>query len=130
MTLVDALGSARAHEDVLVVVGHADHLMGNDLADGEDQIKAALHQQPIDLGRPAIVDFPFAQFANHVARDFAQGDQIVAPIVHADHGRRQAAKHAFDLCFRHGGVRAQGGQDVGERSAIVIPGHFRESSGL
>ncbi|MCH7918575.1 MAG: M20/M25/M40 family metallo-hydrolase [Planctomycetes bacterium] len=95
---------------------------------GEDA--AALDQQPIDLGRPAIVDFPFAQFANHVARDFAQGDQIVAPIVHADHGRRQAAKHAFDLCFRHGGVRAQGGQDVGERSAIVIPGHFRESSGL
>ena len=38
---VDALSASRADQDVLVVVGHADDFMGNDLADGEDQVEAA-----------------------------------------------------------------------------------------
>ena len=37
---VDALASAGSDQDVLVVVGHADHFMRHDLSDGEHEIEA------------------------------------------------------------------------------------------
>ena len=42
MAAVDAFAAAGPDQDVLVVVGHADDFVGHDLADGEDQIEAAL----------------------------------------------------------------------------------------
>ena len=41
---VDALAAAGADQDVLVVVGHADHFMRHDLADGENEIEAAVRR--------------------------------------------------------------------------------------
>ena len=42
---VDADGAAGADEDVLVAVGHADDLVRNDLADGEDEVVAAFSKR-------------------------------------------------------------------------------------
>lgn len=59
MTAIDPLPAAGADKDILVVIGHPDHLMGHHLADGEDEIRTVFNQQFIHLGRPGIVDPAF-----------------------------------------------------------------------
>ncbi len=56
---IDALAAAGANEDVLVVVGHADHFVRHNLADGEHQIEAAVRDQPVYLRRPGVVELAF-----------------------------------------------------------------------
>ena len=41
MAAIDAVRASRADQDVLGVVGHADHFMRHDLADGEHKIMTA-----------------------------------------------------------------------------------------
>ncbi len=59
MAFVDPFGTPCAHEDILVVVGHSHHFMGDHLSDREDQVKASFSEQFVDLCRPGIVDGTF-----------------------------------------------------------------------
>src|SRR5215472_11007907 len=49
---VDAFAAAGADEDVLVVVGHADDFVRDDLADGEYEIPLTVDDVLVDLGGP------------------------------------------------------------------------------
>ena len=49
---MDADRAAGSNKDVLVVVGHAHHLVRHHLADGEDEIVAAIAEQLVDLCGP------------------------------------------------------------------------------
>ena len=46
--------AADPHEQVLCVVGHADHLVRHDLPDGQDQIVARVHDAAVDLAGDRI----------------------------------------------------------------------------
>src|ERR1700677_4110804 len=55
MAAVYAFSASRAHEDGLVVIRHADNFMRHDLADGEDEVEAAMRNEPVYLRRPRVV---------------------------------------------------------------------------
>ena len=93
MAPVDALAASRAHENILCVVGHAHHFMGHDLADGENEIEAAMHNEPVHLCRPRVVELAFRLLADEVGRDLAQGLDVRTPVMHAEKLRRHSAKH-------------------------------------
>ena len=118
---VDALAAACADQDVLGVVGHADHFVGHDLADGEDEIESAARDEPIDLRGPRIVELAFGLFADELGRDFAEGFDVGAPVVDAEEIVRHGAEHARELVRAHGRMRAQRGQNRLEPVAVVLP---------
>ena len=97
MAAVDALAASRAHQDVLVVVGHADHFVGHDLADGEDQVEAALRDEPVDLRRPRIIQLAFRLLADELGRNLAQRLDVGAPVMDAEEILRHVAEHVRDL---------------------------------
>ena len=126
---IDALAAARADQNVLVVVGHADHFMGHDLADGKNQIEAALRDQPVDLRRPGIIQLAFRLLANELGGNLAQGLDVGAPVMNAEEILRHIAEHVRDLVRAHGGVRAQRGQNGLEPVAVVLPRIARQLAG-
>ena len=73
MTLVNALGTPGAHENILGVIGHADHLVGHHLPRGEDQIESPVGEQPIHLGRPVVSDFPPGNLIEKIPGHHPQG---------------------------------------------------------
>ena len=122
VALVDAPRPAAADEEVLVVVGHAHHLVRHDLADREHQVVAAFPDQPIELGRPGAGPEALGRLANEIGRDLADGDHVVSPVVLADQAAGQAGEHPLDLPIGHGGVRAQGRHDVAQPIAEIVVG--------
>ena len=94
---MDADGAAGADEDVLVVVGHADDFVRDDLADGEDEVVAAVAEELVDLGGPGVVELALADLVHEAAGDFAEGDDVVAPVVDAEEAARSRAEHGGDL---------------------------------
>ncbi len=56
MRAVDAHDAAGADENILVVVGHADHLVRHHLADGEDEVVAAVAHELVHLRGPLVVE--------------------------------------------------------------------------
>ena len=87
------MDAAGADEDVLVVVGHTDDFVRDDLADGENQVVAAIAQQLVDLRGPGVIELAFADFVDEAAGNFAQGDDVVAPVVDAEQIARSGAEH-------------------------------------
>ncbi len=106
VTAVDADRAAGADEDVLVVVGHTDDFVGNDLAYREDEVVTAVAQELIYLCWPGVVEFALADLVHELAGDFAQGDDVVAPVVRAKEGAWSCAEHGGDLFVGHGLVSA------------------------
>ena len=129
MALVDARHPARADENVLVVVGHADDFVGHDLADREDQVVSAFPHQAVELGRPRLAVNAFGRFGDELGRDLADGDDVAPPIVDADQPLRQRGKHAVQLPVGHGVVRAQGRHHVGQPIAEILVGHAGQRPG-
>ena len=123
-------GATGADEDVLVVVGHADDLVGNDLADGEDEVVAAVAEELVDLCGPGVVDLSFGDLVEEGARNLAQGDDIVAPVVDAEEISRRLAVHGRDLGIGHALVGSERRKDVGQAVAVVLPGELGENAGL
>src|SRR5712692_158344 len=107
MAPVDTVGSAGANKNILVIIRHSDHFMGNNLSDGEHQIESAFDQHPVDLNRPGIVELAFRLFVHILGRHFPQCDSILSPVVCVKQIERYAAKHLGDLARRHGSVRAK-----------------------
>ena len=98
---IDAFAAARADQNVLGVVGHADHFMRHDLADGENQIEAAARDEAIDLRGPRVVQLAFGLSRMNSAGNFAEGFDIGAPVVHAEEIVRHVAEHARELIGPH-----------------------------
>ncbi len=119
---VNADGATGADEDVLVVVRHANDFMRNDLSDRKNQVVATVAEELVDLGRPGEVEFAFADFVDEAAGDFAEGDDVVAPVVDAEERAWGGSVHGRYLFVCHGLVSAEGGEDIGEAVAVVLPG--------
>src|SRR5258708_28275884 len=97
MAAVDALAASGPHEDVLVVIRHADDFMGHDLADGEDKIEASLSDEPVHLRRPWIIQLAFRLFADKFRGHLAESLHIGSPVMHAKKLVRHGAEHSLDL---------------------------------
>jgi hypothetical protein len=78
---VDAIGTARTYEDVLRIVGHADHFMQHDLADGEHEIMTAARDEAIGLRGPWLMQLALGNLFNELAGYFAEGFDIGAPVM-------------------------------------------------
>ena len=81
VALVDHSAAAQAHEQVLGVVGHAHHLVGDHLAHGEDQVEAAVHQQVVDLHLDVRDIQALADVGHHVLGNLAQDGGVGLPVV-------------------------------------------------
>src|SRR5207253_6062720 len=97
MAAVYALAASGAHQNVLVVVRHADDFMRHDLTDRENQIESALSDQPIYLGWPRIVQFAFRLLMDELRRDLAESLNVGSPVMHSEKLCRHGAKHSRDL---------------------------------
>src|ERR1700722_4038223 len=97
MAAVYALPATRAHENILVVIGHAYHFMGHDLADGDNEIEAAACNEPVHLRRPGIAQLAFGLLKDELGRDFAQGLDVCTPVMHAEKLCGHGAKHSREL---------------------------------
>src|SRR5579863_10449661 len=129
MAPVYALTASRAHENVLCVVGHAYHFMGHDLADGENEIEVAMHNEPVYLCRPRIVQLAFRLLADELGRDLAKGLDVRTPIMHAEKLCRHGAKNSCELLRFHRSMRAEGRQDRLEPVAEIFPGEACQVAG-
>ena len=118
-----------AHQDVLVVVGHADDFMRHDLADGKNQVEAALRNEPVDLRRPRIVELAFRLFADELWRNLAERLHIGAPVMDTEQIPRYIAEHVGDLVRPHGCVCAQRGKNRFEPVAVILPRIARQLAG-
>ncbi len=103
--------------------------MGHDLADGKDQIEAALGEQPVDLRGPGIVQLALELLVNELRRNLADRFHIGSPVVNAEEILRHIAEHMGDLVRPHGSVRAQGGKNRLEPVAIILPGVAGQRTG-
>src|SRR6202041_2558760 len=108
----------------------SDDFVWDDLTDGEDEVVAAVAEEFVDLRGPCVVEFAFTDLVDEAAGDFAQGDDVVAPVVDAEESARRGAEHGRYLLICHGFVGAEGGKDVREAIAVVLPGEFGESAAL
>ena len=66
--------AAGSDEQILVVVGHADHFMGHHLADRENQIVSAFPHQPVELRGPRFAVDALGGFGHDVGGNFADRD--------------------------------------------------------
>jgi hypothetical protein len=126
VALVDHVAAAHADKQVLRMVRHADDLVRHDLADGEDQIIAGVHDAAIDLDRNGIAPEPLGDLAQIAARDLAQLFNVGAPVMNEKPTVRNVAEHCGGLLLRYGGVGAERGENVhraaafGERMVIDV----------
>ena len=130
VAFVDALGATGPYKDVFVVVGHANYFVGHYLTNAQDEVVLTFHQHLIHLGGPVVGDAAVGNFSDVVAGNYAQGNYIVAPVVHPKQIVRHLRKHIADFFRRHGHMRPQCRQNIGELVAVVFPGMGSYFSGL
>lgn len=129
VAFVDAFHAAGSDEDVLVVVGHADDLVGDDLADGEDEVVAAFPDELVHLGGPGVGVDAVGDVGDKLGGDGADGDDVVAPAMGTDEAVREAGEHFVQLFGGHGDMGAEGGHDIDEGIAVVVVGHAGQRTG-
>ena len=113
VALVDHAAAAQAHEQVLGVVGHAHHLVGDHLAHGQDQVKAAVHQQVVDLHLNVGDIQALADLAHHLGGHLAQHGGVALPVVHQHIlVRHHIAEELLLLLGAERHVGAQGGHHL------------------
>src|SRR5260370_535555 len=126
MASVYALPASGAHENVLVVVRHADDFLGHDLADREHQIETALRNPPIHLGRPRIVQLAFRLLMDELRRYLAESLNVGSPVMHSEKLYRHGAKHARDLVRWHGSMGAKSRENRLQPVAVILPRVMRQ----
>jgi hypothetical protein len=119
---IDAVGSARAHENIFVVVGHADHFVRHHLANGENQVELTARDEAVHLSGPVVVQFSFRLLADKLAGDDANRFDVFAPLVRVKQYLRNVAKHGGDLLCRHCVVRAHRRKHCAQVFAEIVPG--------
>src|ERR1700730_4471388 len=83
MAAVYALSASRAHQNILVVIGHDDNFMRHDLADRQNEIKPSMSDEPVHLCRPRIIQLAFGLLVNKPGWDLAEGLDVGTPVMHA-----------------------------------------------
>src|SRR6266404_5161818 len=129
MAAVYAFSPSGAHQNVLVVVRHADDFMRHDLTDRENQVETALCNQPIYLGRPRIVQLAFRLLVDELRRDLAESLNVGSPVMHSEKLCRHGAKHSRDLLGLHGSMRAKSRQNPLQPFAVILPRVARQVAG-
>ena len=130
MAPVDAGRASSAHEDVLVVVRHADDLVRHHLPDGQDEIVLPGPDQIGQLHGPRKIHRAFGNLPDKLPRHLADGRDAGAPVVHPEQLRRDAGKHFRNLVRGHRGMRAERGQHVGQARAKVVVRQPGQAAGL
>ena len=110
--LVDHVGPAAPDEEVLRVVGHADHLVGDDLPGRDDEVVLLVHYEPVHLDGHRVLPEPLGDLLHRVGGHFPEAHDVGAPVVD-DHLRvRDVAEHRLPLRFGDRHVRPERGEDV------------------
>ena len=81
MRLIDHLASAHAHEQILRMIRHADHLVGYDLAHGNDQVIAFIHHSAVDLYADRRIPQAFCDLSHIIRGNFPDSDHIAPPVM-------------------------------------------------
>ena len=115
---VDHAGAARAHEEVLRVVGHADHLVGDDLSGGDHEIVLRVHHELVHLHGEGFLPQSARDFLHGLGGDVAELHHVRAPVVHDHLLEGDVLEHRLPLRLAHGYVRAERGQDVHVHAAF------------
>ena len=108
------------------MVGHADDLVRDNLARGDDEIIALVHNAAVDLDADGIVPEALGDFFQIAGRDLADLDDVVTPVVHDHILIGHITEHDGPLLLGHGLMRAERGHDVdlaagvGEQMVIDI----------
>src|SRR6204780_5638382 len=89
---IDRVAASRADKNVLVVIGHANDFMGNNLADGKNEIETALRDEPVHLRWPCIVQFAFRLFADELGWNLAESLDIGPPVVDVEKLDRKSTR--------------------------------------
>ena len=105
--------SSQAHQYVLGVVGHADDLMGHHLANGQYQVKAAVHHAVVylhpDIPPVPASGHPAAVIAGHCADIY----RVLPPVVVTKNVLRYILPEKPYLFFpAHGPVSSHGRHDA------------------
>ena len=104
--------------------------MGNDLANGEYEVKRRIQKELVDLGRYAVVQLAFRYFLDIGGRHLAHGHDIVAPVVYAEKVERHVAEHLPQLMLGHCGMGAESRHHVCKRRPVIVIDHFGNGSGV
>src|ERR1035437_7497418 len=129
MAAVYALSASRAHQNILVVIGHANNFMRHNLPDGKNKIEAAMRNQPVHLRRPRIVQLAFRLLVDEVRRNLAEGLDIGSPVVDVKEFLRHGPEHSLNLLGLHGGVCAKRRQNRLHPITVVFPRIARQFAG-
>ncbi len=134
---VDGLPAADADQDVLDLVGHADHFVRHHLAEREDGRVAALDKPAVDLDGNLVVRHARAQHAAGDLVDVVGGHdaelhEIIAPAVLAEALQRDhVPEHAPQLVPLHGEVGAEGRHHIAARPrADLLVEHAGQCAGV
>src|SRR6185437_9901431 len=80
----DRLLAPQADEVVLVVVGEAQHLVGYDVADVDDQVPGLVHEGGVEIDGDLPIGHAAGGFAHHRGGNRSHPAHAVAPIVGQD----------------------------------------------
>src|ERR1700692_4050636 len=129
MAAVYALAASGAHQNVLVVIRHADNFVRYDLADRENEIETAVRNETIYLRWPRVVQLAFGLLVDELGRDLAESLDVGSPVVGAEERLRHGAKHSRDLLGLHSSMGAQSRQYCLHPVAIILPRVARQIAG-
>ena len=104
--------AAAAHEDVLIPVGHAYHLVGHHLADGQNQIVGGIQQKPVHFHVDGVGNHALGNFGHVFPGHHADFFHVRAPGMHLESLIGNVAEHGRGLFPGHGHMGAQGGKNV------------------
>src|SRR3990172_2504704 len=102
MAFIYPLFTTRAYKKVFVVIGHADHFMGDNLSDGQYQIVSSLVNQFVQLGWPVIGKCIVRDLSHKFSGYPANGHNIIAPVVHPEYIPGYPREHDANLLLCHG----------------------------
>ena len=121
MAAVYALAASSTHKNILVVIGHPNNFVRDDLPDRENEIEAAMSNKSVHLRRPRIVQLAFRLFMDEFRRNLAEELDIRAPVVDAEKFLRHRSEHSRDWFRLHSSMRTQSRQNRLKAVAKIFP---------
>ena len=105
--LVDHVRAAASHEEVLRVVGHADHLVRDDLSGRNDKIVRLIHDTAVHLHAHGVGPETAGDLLHGVGRHLAELHHVRTPTVHDHLAVRDVGEHHLPLFLGDRHVRAK-----------------------
>src|SRR5262249_31117535 len=125
MAAVDALRPTSSDEHIFVVVRHADDFMRHNLPNGENQIKSAAHDEPIDLRRPIVIQLSLRLLMNELSWNDANCFHVCTPLVDSEKGSGNIAEHGRQLLWSHCAVCPNRRKNRLQSRAVILTGVAR-----